>query len=341
MSDRDEITSIVLGPHTTVHALLTAYPDLAGFLPGYAPAFARLSVPRGRVSWARIATLGDVALEMNVSWRRLVRDIVTEVRRLTGESPLTVDDPREVDAGDPRLGELRDIVAELERGGSLLEMAARLDALTVGAGASEADALVAALWGGSGDSGGSLASLPFGPRGPGDLLDGLPEGHPVESLGREGQQVDMLAAALAAELERLGGSHSRRRWTAARPLVTRLVDGLQGLELRVRREREAWLPALERGGAADAARLVLSRQDDALDRLRLVRRALRADDAAQVLEHGRALVGSLRELSVCEEQVLVPVAQRILTPREWAELRRQEEEAGWSLIPTPPPWPSA
>ncbi len=71
-----------------MHALVTAYPDLAEFLPGYAVAFARLSGPRGRVSWARIATLGDVALEMNVSWRRLVRDIVTEVRRRTGRSPL-------------------------------------------------------------------------------------------------------------------------------------------------------------------------------------------------------------------------------------------------------------
>ena len=127
------------------------------FLPGYDAAFARLASARGRVSWARVATLGDVALEMNVSWRRLVRDIATEVRRRTGSPPLTVDDPRDVDARDPRLGELRDIAAELERGGSLLDLAARLDALTSGADAREAASLAAAL-------GASAAQMPDRPR---------------------------------------------------------------------------------------------------------------------------------------------------------------------------------
>ena len=340
MASSDESGGVVLGPRTTVHAVVTAWPDLAAFLRGLDPAFGRLGAARGRVSWARTATLGDVALEMNVSWRRLVRDIAAEVRRETGRAPLTVDDPRELGAGDARLEELRDIAAELERGGSLLELAARLDAVTAGTDAREAESLASALAEAVSGGGSAGAVLSPAPAARWDVLDGLPEGHPVESLAREGAQLGVLDAALGAELERLGGSPTRSRWRAARPLVTRLVGGFDGLELRVRREREAWLPVLERRGEADAARLVRDRQDDVLEALRLVRLALAADDALSVLEHGSALHARLQELASCEDQVLVPVAQRTLTLHEWVEVRALEDAVGWSLI-RPPRWPAA
>ena len=164
----------------------------------------------------------------------------------------------------------------------------------------------------------------------------------MESLDREGAQLDVLDAALCAELERLGGSPSRGRWRAARPLVARLVGGLDGLELRVRREREAWLPALERRGAGDAARLVRDRQDGVLDGLRLVRLALAADDAPSVFEHGRALHWRLRELRVLRGAG-PRAGRRSARSRcaEWAEVRGVEDSVGWSLIPAPPRWPRA
>lgn len=335
MSSRDEPTPIVLGPRTTVHALVAACPDLAEFLPTYDPAFARLAETRGRVSWARIATLGDVALEMNVSWRRLVRDLATEVRQRTGRSPRTVDDPHEVDAEDPRLAELRDIVSGLEQGGSLLELAARLDALAAGSAAGEMESLVAALTDGREEAAGVTPGV-AGTAGPDGPPTDLPDDHPIASLRRESARAAELAAALRDELERLGGSLSRARWRAARQPVTRLVDGLCGVEVQVHRTREAWLPALERNGAGDAARLVAVRQDEVLDALRLVRVALSADAAASVVEHGRALCARVRELTACEEQVLVPVAGRVLTQRDWAEVRRLEDAAGPAPVPETP-----
>jgi len=329
--------TIVLGPRTTVHALVAAYPQLTAFLSSYDAAFARLGEVRGRVSWARIVTLGDVALEMNVSWRRLVHDLAAEVRRRCGSAPPTVDDPLEVGAGDPRVSELRDIAAELERGGSLLELAARLQAVTAGTDAREAESLIAAVRAAASEAGRGVRVA----AGVGDPLGGLPEGHPAASLAREGAQLDVLDAALCAALERLGGSPSRGRWRAARPHVSRLVDGLGALELRVRRERQAWLPVLERRGGAVAMQLVRDRQDDVLDTLRLLRLALAADAAASVFEHGRALHARLRELASCEEQVLLPLAQGTLTLREWAEVRAGEDAVGWSPAPPPPRWPKA
>ncbi len=254
-----------------------------------------------------------------------------------------MDDPRDVDARDPRLGELRDIVAELERGGSLLDLAARLDALTAGAAAGEAEVLVAALREDVGRRRPVRASAGRAvPRAPATCSTACPRATRRSRSAGRALQVDVLAAALAAELERLGGSPSRGRWAAARPLVTRLVDGLQGLELRVRREREAWLPALERRGAGDAARLVRDRQDDVLERLRLMRLALaRRRRRLGAGARPRAAAAACASSRCARSRCWCRSPQRVLTPREWAEVRRQEDGVGWSLIPAPPSWPKA
>ena len=68
-----------LGARTTVFAVLQSYPFLEEFLLAYHPAFGRVAGPGGRAGWTRMTTLGDVALEMDVSWRQLVRDVSAEV----------------------------------------------------------------------------------------------------------------------------------------------------------------------------------------------------------------------------------------------------------------------
>jgi len=84
VSSREAATGIILGPRTTVFALLAAYPFLDRFLLGYGEAFLGVGTPGGRTGWARKVTLGDVALDMNVTWRRLVREISDEVAKVIG-----------------------------------------------------------------------------------------------------------------------------------------------------------------------------------------------------------------------------------------------------------------
>ena len=75
MSRPDERPVVPLGPHATVFAVLEAYPFLREFLTEYDEAFRRISPSGGRPGWARVTTLGDVAVEMDVTWRCLVSDI--------------------------------------------------------------------------------------------------------------------------------------------------------------------------------------------------------------------------------------------------------------------------
>ena len=332
-----------LGPRTTLFAVLQAWPFLAGYFEQYHPAFWRIGRPDLSVRWTRVTTLGDVAVEMNLSWRKLARDVAAEVGGETGGEPPPVSDGRET-AGreDGRLAALRDIADRLEGGGSLTELAAELRDLTTGLGAAELaglDRALAAAEAGAAAAADRHLGVAIGPADDA-VPSGTRRGHPLESLSREGGQLLVLCGSFRQELDRLGGSPSRRRWRAARPLVARLVERISGFELRVRREQQAWFPALAVLGVDGAAALLLDRQAEALECLRRLRLAVSRDDAVSTVEYGARLLELLEQLASAEQQVLVPLAERALSDADWAAVREMEDGVGWALISTPPPWPT-
>ncbi|MEI6727070.1 MAG: hemerythrin domain-containing protein [Actinomycetes bacterium] len=334
--------ALVLGPRTTVWSILETCPFLEAFLKGYNEQFRRLGTPEGRNRWARVASLEEVALAMDVTWRRLARDISAEVTRAGAAWPITVGAAAVADGHDHRVDDLREISARLEDGGSLLELARELERVMDGAVPVErvafertaadlaaSERLVARR------EMESAAGLPAD-----SVLVAPPEGHPLHSLRREGAQVETLCADLRGVLDRLGGSPSGRRWRAARPLVARLVDRLSGVEARFRREQQAWFPALEVLDLHGPAALLGDRQAEALEYLRRLRLAVARDDAAFVVDNSARLLDLLGELLATEEQVLVPLAEQRLAAGDWMAVRELEDGVGWELIAPPPPWPS-
>ncbi len=124
---------LALGPRTTVWTLLEAYPFLQGFLAAYHEQFRRLATPEGRGRWARVASLEEVALAMDLTWRQLARDIAAEVTRAGAAAPTVMGRVAAAGARDGRVDDLRDIAARLEDGGSLMELAKELERAMDGA----------------------------------------------------------------------------------------------------------------------------------------------------------------------------------------------------------------
>lgn len=328
-------TDILIGPRTTVFTLIEAYPFLVPFLLAPDRGFGQLARPLGRTAWARVTCLNDVAVARNVSWRQLAREIAAEVARCTGRAARLSGAPRRVTSDDRRLAELREIVVALEAGKPLLAMAARWRRAVADLEPPEAEVLERALAAEHAAPGQRLATL-------GDSADesapAMPSGHPLASLRLEGACMRELCAALAAELERLGGSPTRRRWGTQRAVVSRIVDALGGVERRYRRERQAWFPALA-VHRVDGPRVLLEeRQAGALETLRQLRLSVARDDAQSVAEAGARLLDELGSLLQQEEQVLMPLAARHLSVNDWVAVRELEEGVGWRLIPPPPPW---
>ena len=332
---------ILIGPRTTVYALLLAYPFLESYLLARVRGFERLRDRRARTRWARVMTLDDVGVRLNVPWRQLVREIAAEVERGTGRPARVADAPQRVVDDERRIGELREIVEGLEAGAPLLEMAARWSAATGDLERAEVAALDAALSEAAlaGRAGGERVALAAAP---GDIaLAAPPPGHPLETLRREARHILLLTAGLRAELDRLGGSPPRRRWQRAKPLVSRLVDRLSAVELRFRREQQAWFPALEVLGIEGPQALLAARQAEALETLRRLRLAVDRDDAPAAVEAGTRLVDALEDLLAQDERLLEPLALRHLSPEDWAAVRELEDGVGWGLVTPPPPWPDS
>jgi DUF438 domain-containing protein len=331
---------ILIGPRTTVYTLLQAYPFLESLLLQRQSGFERLTDERARTRWARTMRLSDVALRLNLPVRQMIRAIATEVERETGRTPRVADAPRRIANDERRLGELRGIVAGLEDGAPLDQMAARWREATADLEGAEEAALEAALSGEAadgrraGDKVAREAAEPAGEVPP-------PPGHPLYLLRREAASLRELCAGLAAALDRLGGSPTRRRWQQHKPLVARLAGRLSGMELRFRREQQAWFPALAVHGADGPRALLAARQLAGLETLRRLRLAVEHDDAAFVAETGARLVVELEDLLAQDEGLLEPLAQRCFSERDWAVVRELEDGVGWALAEAPPRWPRA
>ncbi len=334
-------SDILIGPRTTVFALLDTYPFLESMLVERELGFEALARPRARSRWARVITLEDIALRRNVTWRQVVREITAEVTRVTGRPTRDAITHLRVAGDDLRLGELREIVAGLEGGASLFEMAERWRAVTGDLEPAEAAALdkaLAAEAGGAAGGGNHLFGAAEPPAGASPAGD--PEGHPLDTLRREAARLGQLCVDLRRELDRLGGSPTRRRWRLEKQLVARLVDRMGGVESRFRRLQQAWFPALGVHGVSGPQALLGERQAEALEMLRRLRLAVAGDDAASVAESGARLVDVLGYLLTQDEHLVEPLAERYFSRGDWVAVRELEEGVGWLLV-TPPPWPPA
>jgi len=337
----DRPADILIGPRTTVFTLLEAYPALESYLAGHGRGFQALTRPGGRVSWARVTTLNDVALDLNETWREIVEGIAAEITRLTGRAPRVADAPRVIADDDARLTELRRIGDGLEEGAPLPEMAARwraatgdLDPLEI---AAFDRALAATQSAARRDAGRRVEEALHHPNG--GVGTALPAGHPLETLRCEAGSIEEVCGGLRTELERLGGSPTRGTWRRERSAVSRLVERLSGVESRFRRHQQAWFPALAVHGVDGPQGFLAERQAEALETLRRLRLAIARDDAPFVAENGARLIEQIEDLLAQDEHLLVPLAERHFSAGDWAAVRDLEEGVGWSLIPAPPPWP--
>ena len=90
--------SLLIGPETTIGAMLEAYPDLESVLVEMAPAFAKLRNPVVRRTVAKVATLEQAAKIGGVS----LQAMILRLRNVTGQSApdLPVLQPEQDAVGD-------------------------------------------------------------------------------------------------------------------------------------------------------------------------------------------------------------------------------------------------
>jgi len=156
----------------------------------------------------------------------------------------------------------------------------------------------------------------------------LQEGHPVWNYFQEKELIVSLLEEIVAvkPLKDL-------------PKYTNIFHQLLTIEKRFARKENQLFPFLEKKGWVEPSQGMWSFQDNLREHFRLIQYYLKMNNPEKIKTNTPFLTEGIYRLMGVEEDVLFPNALEILTESDWIEMRKGEEEIGWMLAETPPPFP--
>jgi DUF438 domain-containing protein len=331
-----------LSAKTTIHELLGTHPFLEEFLAAYHPKFEMLKSQVTRATIGRVATLHTAAGIASIDLKRLIEDIADEVESQTGKRPeidSAVDRPGRT--REQRLQILKDIITDLHDGGNLEEAKRRFSEAVEDVEASEIAAMEEELIknGLPVSEVQRLCDVHVGAFR--HALDQHSEiqtqsGHPVHTYMATNKIITRLAeqlAALARDVER--GEDVSAKLEQALPVI----EELAGIENHYQRKENQLFPVLERHEVTGPSKVMWGVHDEVRKGLKTVREAAMKGDAPAFATTATAFARNLVEMVYKEEKILFPMALQTLTEREWAEIRRGEDELGYVLAEPESQWP--
>jgi len=243
-----------LSPKTKIDELLKEHKFIEEFLVKYNPKFSMLRSKVARATVGKMANMKAVASVGGVAVKDLLRDVASEVERVTGLRPDTEAD-------------------ELEE-------------------QEEVDA---------------------------------PPGHPVHTYMKANEKIAELANKLAGATRDLGsaaGGASVEALEQARSVI----EDLSGVDLHYTRVENQLFPFLEKHGIGGSSKVMRGVHDEIRDALKNATDATAKGDVTELAKVGPRLARDLAEMIYKENKILFPMAMQALTPDDWNEVRKGEDE---------------
>jgi len=156
----------------------------------------------------------------------------------------------------------------------------------------------------------------------------LQEGHPVWNYFQEKE----LIVSLLEEITNVSPLTDL-------PKYTNIFNQLLTIEKRFARKENQLFPFLEKKGWVGPSQGMWSFHDNLREQFRLIQYYLKMNNLEKAVTNTPFLTDGIYRLMGVEENVLFPNALDILTENDWIEMRKGEEEIGWMLSHTPPPFP--
>ncbi len=177
----------------------------------------------------------------------------------------------------------------------------------------------------------------------GRVLDGVPEGHPLNLLMRENEVVLKWGEALglyANAILRSSGEEFSKYYDE----FLRVIEEVRGLRKHYMKLQMLIFPYLERRGIVAVPRVLWGREDQVIVKLRELRKLVEnAVSDRKLVEKvaGKALEISneISELVFRENKILFPAVKVLLTEGEWVAIKEMAEEIGY-IVPIKDSWES-
>jgi len=335
-----------LNAKTKLDDLLQRFPFLLDFLADDSPKFSKLRSPIMRKTVGKIATLQQVAGFGGMPLAELLEKIRDEIRRVTQEDvelETSAEAPEPFAARDARLEVLKDIIRELHKSGNLEEQKRRFAELVKATSPAEIAEMEQTL-----------------------MKEGMPEeevkrlcdvhvqvfkesldekprpssvpGHPLHTLMEENRALEGLLArweALLGQVGATGGEASLRRMKGElRDHWQKLVE----VEKHYLKKENQLFPLLEAKGVSGPSKVMWAIHDDIRAQLREFRQLLSEENAGEIVKLGRKLSDAMADMIYKEEKILFPMSLETLEERDWAQVKRGEEEIGYAWITAGTDW---
>lgn len=327
-----------INSRTKVDELLKKYPFLLDYLAGLSPRFAKLRSPIMRKTLGRVANLDQVAAFGDFPLSELLSKIQAEIKRAANEDV-------EIDSGpssaepikikDARQEVLKDIIRELHEGGDPETQKKRFAELIKDISPTEISEMEQKLIeeGMPEDDVKRLCdvhvqvfkeSLEGQP-----LLAAIP-GHPLHTLTEENRALQKILTDFKALLERVTPGEGAVRLEKLQDEIKSALDKLGEVEKHYLKKENQLFPLLESKGVSGPTKVMWAIHDDIRMMIRELRGLLSEHKAAELRAAGLRLCEMMADMIYKEEKILFPMSLESLDERDWARVKKGEEEIGYA-----------
>jgi DUF438 domain-containing protein len=334
---------------TRLDDLLKKYPFLLDYLAGLSPRFARLRNPIMRKTIGRVATLHQVAGFGDLPLPELLLKIQGEVKRVAQEE-VEVDSggvaPAPVEAKEARQEVLKDIIRELHEGGDLERQKKRFADLIKDISPTEISEMEQRLIeeGMPEEEVKRLCDVHvqvFKESLEGQPLPSATPGHPLHTLTEENRALEKILAEFRVLLDMVRPGDGGVSLEKVQGEIKSALEELAQVEKHYLKKENQLFPLLESKGVSGPSKVMWAIHDDIRMMIREFRGYLVDGKAAELVKMGRRLAEVMGDMIYKEEKILFPMSFETLDERDWARVRKGEEEIGYAWVTPGAEWKPA
>jgi DUF438 domain-containing protein len=161
---------------------------------------------------------------------------------------------------------------------------------------------------------------------------GYVPGHPLHTLAAENRELEKIVARTRDLLTLFREEAGDRGWSAERAKLASLIDTLSEVEKHYLKKENQLFPRLEEKGKSGPSKVMWAVHDDIRAHLKDFRRALEIGDRALVAKTGSWVLQEISDMIYKEEKILFPMSLEMLDERDWARVKKGEEEVGYAWV---------
>ncbi|WP_252187603.1 PAS domain-containing protein [Anaeromonas gelatinilytica] len=154
----------------------------------------------------------------------------------------------------------------------------------------------------------------------------LPEGHPIDTYLKE---VKAIRDVLDEIRNMLNREFIKNQWLE-------IYDKLLEIKVHFARKQNQLFPALEKKGFNKPSKIMWTLDDNVEDVIKQALEYLKNDEEESFLSMQKEVIDIVEDMMQKEEDILYPTAMEMISDEEFVEMRKGDDEIGYSLIEVPP-----